>query len=54
MEVVYTIKDVHHTLRKIRRVGKKIGLVPTMGALHAGHGSLIWFWRGFGEIPPDA
>ena len=41
MEVVYTIEDVRQTMRQARMAGKTIGLVPTMGALHAGHGSLI-------------
>jgi pantoate--beta-alanine ligase len=41
MEIVHTIKDVHQAVQKARSAGKTIGLVPTMGALHAGHGSLV-------------
>ncbi|WP_373832262.1 pantoate--beta-alanine ligase [Bacteroides heparinolyticus] len=41
MEIVYTIKDLQAALSDLRVRGKKVGLVPTMGALHAGHASLV-------------
>ena len=41
MRVISTIAEVVECVRAARRNGKRIGLVPTMGALHAGHGALI-------------
>ena len=41
MEVIRTVADIRQWSREARKGGNVIGLVPTMGALHAGHASLI-------------
>ena len=41
MKVFNTQKELEAALDTARAEGKKIGLVPTMGALHAGHASLV-------------
>lgn len=41
MKLVKTVAELREEIAAAKLVGKTIGLVPTMGALHEGHASLI-------------
>ena len=41
MKILQTIKELQTEISALKAAGKLVGLVPTMGALHAGHASLV-------------
>ncbi|MFN0135285.1 MAG: pantoate--beta-alanine ligase [Phycisphaerae bacterium] len=51
MQICKSIEDVRRVVDAARAGGREIGFVPTMGALHAGHVSLIDAARADGTWP---
>lgn len=50
MEIIRTVAELRKRLAQHRQQGQTIGLVPTMGALHAGHISLVDRARGNDDV----
>ncbi|HXG38350.1 MAG TPA: pantoate--beta-alanine ligase [Bacteroidota bacterium] len=50
MQIITTIREMQKLSEQVRLSGKRVGVVPTMGYLHAGHISLIETARGISDV----
>jgi pantoate--beta-alanine ligase len=50
MQVIHTVAELNAALAEVRTAGKTVGFVPTMGALHDGHISLLDQARVYSDV----
>ena len=50
MELFSSIADWRNYASEVRASGRRVGLVPTMGALHEGHASLFEKAKSNGDV----
>ena len=50
MQTINTVLELQQTILNLKKQGKKISFIPTMGALHKGHTSLIKIGKKHADI----
>jgi pantoate--beta-alanine ligase len=50
MQIIHSVQEMQATARRLRQEGKRSALVPTSGAIHAGHLHLIEMARGQADL----